>query len=172
MSEPQSLPPPPIRLTAFVRSSFLLANAADADDFCRRYSPVVHTHKDGAINEALLAAPTEETPEDLFLDLATVMGGIASISPEIPRHVAYLGELQFVGLRVETTSLRRKADHLGFAERKDPPDALWLPSESEDSPGQRLRIIAKKSLRGRIAVVRSVVIPLSLPAAPPYLRGA
>jgi len=168
MPAPRSLPPPPIRLTAFVRSSFLLANAADVDDFLLRYSPVVHTDKEGAIDEARLAGPTEESPEEIFLDVASALGGIPGVTTIIPRHLAYLTELQFVGLRVETTNQQRKDAQLRYAGRKDPPDALWLPPGPEDAPGQRLRIIAQKSLRGRVAVVRSAVITPRVPATPRY----
>jgi hypothetical protein len=158
-------------ITVFLRSQMRLLSVDAVDEFLLRYHPIVYTHRESAINKAREAAPREESPDERLVYLARALGGIPGIgvASDYPPHVSYITELQLLHFRIETTENTGKDAHLRYAHQKHPPHALWLPPESRDSPGQRLRIIATKSLKGCFTTTGSLPMP-SPPPAPP--RGS
>jgi hypothetical protein len=153
-----ALPEP---ITTYLMSHAPLLDSAAVANRLQRDLPVVHLLKDDAIDQALLAAPSAEDPDERDAFLGAALGSIPGLNPSAvlpPEHLSYIAELQFHDLNIETTDATDKADHLLYRDTKPPPDALWLPSELEDAPGQQLRIIAIESLEGRFELTSSTRI--------------
>ncbi len=155
-------------ITVFLRSQIRLPSVDAVDEFLLHYHPVVHTHRESAIEEARQAAPREESSDERLIYLAGALGGIPGMgfASDYPSHVSHITELQLLHFRIETTEETGKDAHLRYAHQKHPPHALWLPPESRDSPGQRLRIIATESLKSCFTTTGSLPIPPRLLAPP------
>ncbi len=148
-------------ITAYLVSHAPLERDVDVDRHLLRYQPVVHTHEADAIDQALMAAPSEESPEERAALLATVLGSIPGVSPSIdfpPEHFSYITKLRLNDLRIETTDATDRDTHLLYRAVKPSLDALWLPSALAEPPGHQLRIIASESLLTRFEFISSTRI--------------
>lgn len=161
VSDTSKPPPSQTSITAYLMSHTPLESDVDVDDHLLRYQPVLHTREADAIDQAHMAAPSEESPEERAALLAPAHGSIPGVSPSTdlpPEHVSYITKLRLHDVRIETTDATDRRTHLLYRAAKPPPEALWLPSALAEPLGHQLRIIASESLLNRFEFISSTRI--------------
>ncbi|HEY7830270.1 MAG TPA: hypothetical protein VIC06_06865 [Solirubrobacteraceae bacterium] len=123
--------------------------------------PCAHTTFDGAVQNALIAAPAAEDEEELAAFLAMALGSNPTLLDVIeqPKHCSYVLQIDLINIRIAATDAPDLAAHLAFRTKHPDVDALWLPDDDATQSNSRLRLITQRSLLGHLTLVRSTRIP-------------
>lgn len=161
----------PLESTFFLSSPALLISGRDAEEdrtrlseFFRAHQPCLNSSLEVAIDEARMAGPSAEDPDELARYLGIATGTRPAdwahlIEADPPAWDGYVLKIAFsADLSITPVETTDKASHLSFRRENPDVDALWLPDGYDDPPNNRLRIVTHRDLSPCFELVESLQI--------------